>query len=313
MSEEVKQEEMKSQKKVSKKRPGIIEAVILFLKGIVVGIANIIPGVSGGTICVITGIFDRLIEALNTLFKKFRENIKFLLPVGIGCLAGIVGLAKVMEICLEKYTLPTNFFFVGLVIGSIPLIFSKTKEAGKTTLARLIPFVIAAFAVIALAVVQTYVLEESTSASGVLPEITFGNIVKFFFGGVIGAAAMVVPGISGSLVMVLVGLYDKVIAAISGITSFGNTELMLKSLLILLPFGVGVVAGIFTVAKLIEWLLKKFRSMTYHGILGLMWGSLIALIINLRLADMSFPLVMVAVSAVTCVLGFLTSFFLGRE
>ena len=124
---------------------------------------------------------------------------------------------------------------------------------------------------------------------------------------------MVIPGISGSLVMVLLGAYDKVIAAINGITSFGDTQTMIKSALILIPFGIGVIIGIFSVAKVFAVLLKKFPGGTYVAILGLMVGSCVALLINMELYNQSFTFTIVGVSLVTTVAGFFTSFFLGRE
>lgn len=302
-----------SEENSEKKKFNLLEAFILFLKGIVMGIANVIPGVSGGTIAVITGIFDRLIEAVNTLFKKFKENLMFLIPLGLGLLAGIVGLSKVMGFFLGDYPVQTNFFFVGLVIGSIPLIFNKTKESGKIKAYHIIPFVIAAGAVIALAIVQTYVLPaDAAEVQGTVPDMSAGNFFKFLFGGILASAAMVVPGISGSLVMVLIGLYDKIIAAINGLTSFGDKELMLKSLMTVIPMGIGVVIGIFTVAKLIEFLLKKFKTATYVGILGLIIGSLIALLISMQLGSVSIGIGAIIVSALTCIGGFFLAFFLGR-
>ena len=106
----------------------ILPPIMLFFKGIMIGVANIIPGVSGGTIAVIVGVFDRLLAALNTLFKKFKDNLKFLIPLGIGAVAGILALSRLMEYCLVKFEIQTNFFFVGLVIGSIPLIYNKVSD-----------------------------------------------------------------------------------------------------------------------------------------------------------------------------------------
>ncbi len=296
-----------------KERKGFVASIILFLKGILIGVANVIPGVSGGTIAVITGVFDRMIEALNTLFKQFKKNLKFLIPIGLGAALGVVGLSKVMDFCLGNYYIPTNFFFVGLVVGSIPLIVKKTKEAGRIQFYHAVPFLLAMAAVVALAIVNTYVLDGGETVGTVLPPMSIGNAFFYFFGGMLGAAAMVVPGISGSLVMVLIGLYDNVIAAISGLMEFGNTDLMIQSIISIIPMGLGIVFGIFTIAKLTELLMRKFKTATYVGITGLLIGSMAALLISMELPTLTIGVGAVLVSVVTCVAGFFTAFFLGRE
>ncbi len=293
-----------------KERKGFVESIILFLKGIVVGVANVIPGVSGGTIAVITGVFDRLIEAVNTLFKQFKKNMKFLLPLGLGAAVGILALSKVMDYCLSHYSIQTNFFFVGLVIGSIPLIFRKTKESGKVRLYHIVPFLVAFAGVVALAVVGVGTAEPDASS---LPAMSVNNFFFYFFGGLLSAAAMVVPGISGSLVMVLIGLYDNVIGTVSGLMEFGNPDLMLRAFVSAIPIGLGIIFGIFTIAKLTELLMRKFKTATYSGISGLLAGSMVALLISMNLATISVGIGAVVVSIVTCVAGFFTAFFLGRE
>lgn len=292
----------------------ILAPIMLFLKGIMVGIANIIPGVSGGTIAVIVGVFDRMLEALNTLFKKFKENMKFLIPLGLGAVFGILALSRIMEYCLVKFELPTNFFFVGLVIGSVPLIYKKVDDnITKVKPVYIIPFLIGAGSVIALSIVQTFFVNTEATATAAIPEMSVSTVVMFLLYGVIASVAMVIPGISGSLVMVLLGAYDKVIAAINGLTSFGDTQTMIDSFLVLLPFGIGIIVGVFSVAKVFALLLKKFPGATYVAILGLMVGSCVALLINMELYTLSPSIIIILVSALTAVAGFFTSFFLGRE
>ncbi len=298
----------------TKEKKGFIAAVVLFVKGIVVGVANIIPGVSGGTIAVIVGIFDRLIEAVNTLFRHFKQNMKFLIPVALGAGAGIIGLSRVMEYCLGNHFVPTNFFFVGLVAGSIPLIYKKATVKSRFRGSYVLPFLLGAASVILLAVVQTYVLGgENAEGDAVVSRMTVGLFFQYLLGGAISSIAMVVPGISGSLVMVLINLYDKVIGAINGVTQFSDKDLFLQSFLAIIPIGLGILLGIITVAKLIEFLLKKYYSATYFAIFGLMVGSFAALLINMKLYEVHYSVVLVFVSLITVTVGFFTSYFLGRE
>lgn len=286
----------------------IIKNILLFLKGIVVGAANIIPGVSGGTIAVIMGIFDRLIEALNTLFKKFKENMLFLIPVGLGAVAGIVGLSRVINWSLTNYEVQTNFFFVGLVAGSIPLIYKRAVSKRSFKPVYIIPFLVGAACVIGMAFITP-----STGGEAAIQSLTFGNFFQILGCGAIAAAAMVVPGISGSLVMVLLGLYSSVTLAIEKATTFSSFDTMLEGGLVLIPLALGIVIGIFTIAKIIEILMRRFFTGTYFGIFGLMIGSLAALLINMDILHQHFDIYVILGSLVTVAAGFFTAFFLGRE
>ncbi|MCD8157957.1 MAG: DUF368 domain-containing protein [Clostridiales bacterium] len=115
-----------------------METVLLILKGMLMGIANIIPGVSGGTIAVVLRIFDPMIEAINNFYKSkeaFKKHIRFLVILFIGCLLGIGAFSKLIKAGLESYSFPTCMFFAGLVVGSISLIYGKAKEKkGKNTI-----------------------------------------------------------------------------------------------------------------------------------------------------------------------------------
>jgi putative membrane protein len=230
----------------------------------------------------------------------------------LGAAVGILVLSKVMNYCLGNFYVPTNFFFVGLVIGSIPLIVKKTKDAGRIRFYHALPFLFAMAAVIALAIVNTYMLEGEVVGT-TLPPMSVGNAFFYFFGGMLGAASMVIPGISGSLVMVLIGLYDNVMAAISGLMEFGNTELMIRSIVSIIPMGLGIVFGIFTIAKVTELLMRKFKTATYVGITGLLIGSMAALLISMELPTLTIGTGSILVSVVTSAAGFFTAFFLGRE
>ena len=296
---------------ISGKHGKLLSALILFFKGVIVGVANIIPGVSGGTIAVITGVFDPIIEALNTLFKKFVRNLKFIIPLGLGAVIGVIGFSKLVGYSLEHFPLQTGFFFIGLVLGSVPLIYASLSQSGKFRGGYLIPFALCALAVVALAVTQTYFVPED-QAAGTLPDMSFIVFIKYFFGGMLSAGAMVVPGVSGSLVMMLLGLYDDVLAMISGITSFGDKALMLRAFLCIIPMALGIIAGIFTIAKIIGWLFKKYRTGTYYGILGLLAGSVLALLINLRLTALAVSVPGVIVAAVALAAGTALSYFTSK-
>ena len=276
------------------------------LQGLVIGIANIIPGVSGGTMMVAMGLYDRLIHAITHLKKEFKESMKLLIPIFIGAGIAIVALSRLFEFLLETYPIPTNFAFCGLIAGSIPFIFKKVK-GHAVTVGKIIPFLIFFGIVILMAVMG--------ETSGNAADVSFNviNVVKLFGVGVIAAATMVVPGVSGSMMLMLLGYYDTILKTINqfidALIAF-DVQKILVQCGILIPFGIGVVVGIFAVAKLIEMLMDKYEALTYCGIMGLVVASPVVILMSAPLAGMS--VVTVLTGAVTFVIGVVIALCLGK-
>ncbi len=276
------------------------------LRGIVIGVANIIPGVSGGTMMVSMGIYDTLIHSITHLFKQFKQSIKTLLPYLIGMVIGIVGLAFVVTYCLENYPLPTNAAFIGLIFGGLPIIIKKVnfKKAGIGGGALFVLFF--------LLIVAMEVWGHGDAAQAQMT-LNFSQLIVLFVMGCIASATMVIPGVSGSMVLMLLGYYQPVVGAVKdlakALTAFDMSQL-LHNLLILVPFGLGVVVGIFAIAKLLEMLLARFEGLTYCAILGLVVASPVAI---LMATDMSGVTVWtVVISVITCALGFYGAYRLTR-
>ena len=266
-----------------------------FIKGIFVGVANIIPGVSGGTIAVILGIFDRLISSINSLFTDFKKSFLYLLPIGLGAVVGILALSHLLEFCYKTYSFPTNYFFVGLVAGSIPLIYRKASYKGiKPT--YIIP------AVIAFAVVVLFSLLKDPGASANFAEMSVTNAAIFLGAGAVAAAAMVIPGISGSFVLVLLGIYPSVLKAL-------NTF----NIPLLLSLGIGIVIGVLLISKLISILMEKAYSVTYFAILGLIIGSLYSIAADPATYASGVNVPSVIVSVITFIVGFFHALIHGRD
>ena len=277
------------------------------LQGMVVGIANIIPGVSGGTMMVAMGLYDKLIHSITHLKSEFKESMKLLIPIFAGAGLAIALLSRLFEFLLATYPIPTNFAFCGLIAGSLPFIFKKVKGY-SVTVGKIIPFLVFFGIVIFMAV-----LGES---GGNAADVSFGflNVVKLFGVGVIAAATMVVPGVSGSMMLMLLGYYDTIIETINdfidALIRFNMTEI-LRVFGILVPFGIGVVIGIFAIAKLIEFIFKKAEIHAYYGIIGLILASPIAILMKTDWSGLS--VLLLAVSAVTFATGWFTASKLGGE
>lgn len=253
------------------------------IKGIIIGIANVIPGVSGGTMMVSMGVYEKIIGALNSLFKEFKKSVLMLIPLGIGLVLGVAVFSFVIPYCLEEYPFPTCFCFIGLIMGGVPAIVKPAKESlAKENKKFSFAHVIAFAALFALAVGMAAMNETETSSASF--ELSAGFMLILFIVGVVAAATMVIPGVSGSLVLMILGFYSGIMSSISGfiasVLSFDWNQI-LHYTGILAPFGIGVIVGIFAVAKLMEWLFAKYRSLTYSGILGLIIASPIAIIIKM--------------------------------
>lgn len=279
----------------------------LILQGMAVGIANIIPGVSGGTMMVAMGLYDKLIHCITHLKSEFKEAIKLLIPIFAGAGIAIVLLSRLFEYLLAVHPIPTNFAFCGLIAGSLPFIFQKVK-GHPVTVGKAIPFLVFFAIVIVMALMG--------EASGTAADVSFSivNVVKLLGVGVIAAATMVIPGVSGSMMLMLLGYYDVILVtindAIDALLAFDMQEIF-RVVGILAPFGIGVIVGIFVIAKIIEFIFSKAEIHAYYAIIGLIMASPIAILLQ---TDWSkFSIVTMLISVVTFVAGWFAASKLGGE
>lgn len=285
------------------------------IKGAFIGIANVIPGVSGGTMAVSLGIYDKLISSVSNLLKQWKKSIAVLLPIVLGCGIGIIGFTYTIEFLLSSYTFVTCMTFVGLILGGIPILVKSLRkslhQSGSSIgisgiLAFIILFSIAVF--LPMLNSDTQVLKTFT------PNIT--TVISLFLVGVIASATMVVPGVSGSLVMMVLGYYYGILELIKTFLEALKTFDMagiLSSLKLLVPFGIGVLLGIFLIAKLITFLFKRYGVQTYCAILGLIVASPFAIFYNtglipelphLKVGSVIAGIILAVIGAVvTCFLG----------
>lgn len=275
------------------------DKIILGIKGFFMGIANIIPGVSGGTLAITMGIYEELIEAISHFFTKLKKNINFLIPIIIGALLSIVIGSKVIGFSLEKYPLPTILFFTGLILGGLPMLYRKIKGNFKPL--NIIIFILT-FAII----IGLMFLKSGDS-------VTFNNMnilgyIMLFIVGMVAAATMIIPGISGSFMLMVMGYYKPIINTINDLTAFNNIG---TNIAILMPFGIGVLVGIVLIAKLIEFLFKKFEVPTYFGIIGFVLASIIGIFTSTE--NLSFSILPFIIGIVLFILGFVIAIKLGDE
>lgn len=280
---------------------------INIMKGILIGIANAIPGVSGGTMMVSMGIYDEIIGCVTNLFSQLKKSILTLLPYMIGMGVGIVGLSYGIKYLLTNFPLQTSMIFIGLILGGIPILAEHVKGKKLGIMNGVIFLLFFALIII----LQTMGDVESSYAA---IELSVVEVIKLFLIGIIAAATMVVPGVSGSMILMLMGYYYPIINTVTSLVDnlrAGNIEGMLLACGVLAPFGIGVVVGIFVIAKIIEILLKNFESYTYCAILGLVLASPFAILIGNGIPALN-PIIIIT-SIITFLIGFGVAFFLGRE
>lgn len=260
--------------------------------GIAIGIANVIPGVSGGTMMVILGIFDHMMSAISGIFKLHnphrKEDILFLCQVLLGAVIGLIGFAKVISFLFDHFQVQTMFWFVGLVGFSIPVFW---KSESKNENIQWLPFLIG-MAIIFL--IKFLAPEAATDVNPQFPALSLFYCLKMIFVGMIGGAAMLLPGISGSMVLLIIGEYYLFKSLLANVLSF--------QLIVLVPLAflaLGILFGIILSAKLTKVLLEKYHTATISVLLGLIIASTIILIPFNAVYDL--PLILT--SFLSCLLG----------
>lgn len=275
------------------------EKLTLVIKGFLIGVANIIPGVSGGTLAITLGIYEKLIGAISHFFKNLKENIKFIIPIGIGAVLSILLLSRVISFCLKEYTLATILFFIGLILGGIPLLNKKIKGHYKNV-SNIIIFLLSFGFIIVLSVLKG---ENVVSFAN----MNIINYIMLFLVGVVAAATMIIPGVSGSFVLMLLGYYKPIVDTIGALTKFNN---IWQNIMILVPFGIGVLVGIVAISKLLEFLFKKYEVKTYFGVMGFIMASIITIFTGAEGLVFSVPQLLIGLMLL-CI-GFTAAYKLGE-
>ncbi len=276
------------------------------LKGMVIGIANVVPGVSGGTMMVAMGIYDKLIHCITHLFSEFKKSVLFLLPIAIGMAIAVVAGAIGLDYLFEMVPVQTNLLFVGLILGGLPAIWNKVKGNSIK-----IGHVIACVAFFALVVGMALMGETEGNAA----DLSFNvmNVIKLLGVGVIASATMVIPGVSGSMVLLLIGYYNPILSAISdfikALLAFDMNGI-LAGCAVLVPFGVGVVVGMFAVAKLIEIIFEKFPLYAFWAIIGLIVASPIAILAMSGITTVT--VIQIVTGIIALAVGFVVALKLGE-
>ena len=230
-------------------------------------------GISSGVLCVIFGIYDKLVESVLGIFKNFKENFFYLLPFACGCFVGIFLLGKALSFLLNTYPTQTKFAFIGLILGSMPLLLKKINSTQSFRMQylifTLIAFGIGIFSVILEKNISSNILVQSSNLTDMLfinQLPAFIPMLFLFIAGFFMSVGIVVPGVSSTLILMCFGIYDVYLQAISTM-----------NLTILAPLGIGVLIGGFIFLKIIKYLLDNYYMQTFYSIIGFTLGSVLIL------------------------------------
>jgi putative membrane protein len=267
-------------------------------KGFLMGICELIPGVSSGTMALLLGIYDQFLGAISKIVSKhYRKAILFLLPLVVGMGIAILTLSNLIDYLLRNHMVPTHWFFIGLVIGVVPMMLRISNYR--------VEFRAGHYIILLMAVALLFVMGMSRGEEQVINDvaITFPLLIKMFFSGILASTTMLLPGISGSLVLLILGSYSIVIYAVSELTSFN-----LDILPILIAVGSGIVLGLLVASRIIQYMLRHFTYLTYALILGLVIGSVFAIYPGLPETALSWT-----VTVLAAILGFAISWYMGAD
>ena len=229
-----------------------------FIKGIAIGAGAILPGISSGVLCVIFGIYEKLLNCVLNFFKNIKSNFKFLFPIALGCICGILLFGNILKYIFYAYPVQTKCLFIGLILGSVPKLIKKacSKQAFKL---NNLTFLIISF----LIGISLVTIENTLNISSATNEY---NYIFIIFSGILMSAGVIIPGVSSTLILMLLGIYDSYLLAISSLY-----------LPFLIPLGIGLFIGSLIFMKLIKFLLDKFYTQTFFCIVGFTIGSIFVL------------------------------------
>lgn len=243
------------------------------LKGIIIGIAKIIPGLSGSVIMISFNLYDKAIDAITGFFDNPRRNFWFLFRLGLGVIIGITLFSNVLSYFIVNYYVYTTSLFIGLICGGFREIYKNVSGRKVDYVVMIICFGVMCF-VSLLGGDNNYVMVQN-----------FRDLVVFFVAGVLEAIGTVMPGISSTALLMLMGVYNLYLEVLSNVF---NLEYLFSVLRFVIPFSMGMFFGIIVFCLIVNYLFKNYRSVSFAGILGVAGSSLVLLVMRTLLAMDSF-------------------------
>lgn len=268
--------------------------IILILKGFIIGLGKIIPGVSGAMLAITLGVYETGLKAISNIFKEFKKHFKFLALLGIGIVLSIILGSKAVIYCLNNFYLPTMFLFIGLILGGIKPLFKEIQNK-KTKPQYIIIFFIVVAIILSLSLLN--VGQDKTNFD---KNIYF--FIIFLFGGILEAAATVIPGISATALLMMLGYYNVIMTAISNVLNFSQIA---NNMFVLIPYGLGFAIGAIIIAKIMDYFFSKHKVATYYAIIAFAITSVLTLFF--QTFNNTYSAITIIISIIMLVLGFVIS------
>ena len=260
--------------------------LINFLKGVVVGIGGIAPGLSGSVMLIILGLYEKMIRAMGTLFKNFKKNVAFLIPLVLGFGCGVILFSKIVDFMLTHYEFQTRYLFLGLVLGTVPLFYKQVKKRGfnKKFYILIVSFAIVGFSLFSL-------------NKSLFPVVTEPSVFQSVLLGVAVAGSSIIPGVDSAVILSALGLYELYVSSLANL-----------NIGILIPAAVGLIAGAGLISVFMNFLIKKYYTITFSIIFGLFLSIIPKVLNNSCIWDSPIKML---VSVLLVAFGFLISFYFG--
>ncbi len=271
----------------------------LFIQGFIVGIGKIIPGVSGAMFAMMFGIYEKSLNIISNLKTELKKNIKYVLILAISVSLAIILGSNIIKTCLDKYYLQTMLLFIGMMAAGIKPLFKNVKNE-KIKFSNVIWAIIVVILLILLSLIN---VEDTGEVLNKTP-LTF---LLLILSGFLDACATVIPGICGTALLIILGYYDIVITALSDIFNFNNIA---NNLYVLIPFGIGMLIGVYLVSKLINYLFKHHKIKTYYSIIGFALMSIIILFV--QVLENTYSLNQIIISVILFIFGYIIVYILEK-
>ena len=239
--------------------------ILNFIAGLFIGAGLILPGVSGGVLAIVLGVYEDIIYAISNIFKEPKKQMIFLIPLGLGLVISMIIFGNILEYLFTNYEFVTKYAFIGLILGSLPILFDKLIENGKVNF-KPTPFLIALIIGLSLYLLDKYILlENNVSLNG-----DISSYFILFIGGLFYAMGKIVPGISSSFLLMILGIYEYVLGVIAN-----PWDISLADFWNVVALGSGLLIGLVVLVKAVEKLLDKHFNTLYSSVIGFILGSIV--------------------------------------
>lgn len=232
--------------------------ILNYIKGVLIGSGAILPGISSGVLCVVFGLYDKLVNSILTFFSDIKKNTKFLLPIAIGGISGVLLFSNIIKYFFNSFPSETRLCFIGLILGCIPSLI-KSIHVSSSFNYKCLTFLFSSFFI----GISLFLLENNRSFVEIYSFQNTNNFLYLIFCGFCMSIGVVVPGISSTVILTLLGVYDLYLSSVSTI-----------NILFLFPLSIGLIVGGFIFMKITQFMLKKFPLETYYSIIGFSLGSI---------------------------------------